>query len=116
MFPEIDRLQYGINWRALLVTIVTVAPLLPGIAHATNHTPISLGGQHLYTFNWLYCFFVSLTSYFVLSKVWPAKETIVPETVPGIVDDSIGVEDGVQEEKLNKAISGSVQETKEAQV
>lgn len=88
-----------------------MAPLLPGIANATNKTPISQGAQHLYTFNWLYCFLVSLLSYFVVSKVWPARETMIPETVPGIIDNSV---EGTQEEKPDKSVDESVQEKGDA--
>lgn len=81
--------QYGTNWRALVVTLVTIAPLLPGIANTTNSVPITAGARNLYTFNRLYCFFVSSASYYLVGKLWPEKKTIIPEMVPIIIDVSV---------------------------
>ncbi|KAJ9133380.1 NCS1 nucleoside transporter family [Pleurostoma richardsiae] len=81
--------KYGTNWRALVVTILTVTPLLPAIGNKVtpNKVHISAGLQHLYTFNWLYCFFLSFALYFVLNKLFPSKSTVIPEAVLGGQDE-----------------------------
>ncbi|KAJ5093178.1 NCS1 allantoate transporter [Penicillium angulare] len=78
--------KYGTNWRALVVTIITVTPLLPGIGNSVTPGKVNIdtGLKHLYDFNWLYGFFLSFSLYFVISKVWPCQETLIPETIPGI--------------------------------
>lgn len=70
------------------MTVVTVVPLLPGLANAVSPDEISIdaGFQHLHTFNWLYCFILALTLYFSLNKFFPHKPTLIPEMVPGTND------------------------------
>lgn len=64
--------------------LVPVAPLLPGLAFSINGYPavkINEGAQHLYSFNWLFGFVVSICLYTALSWAFPAKEALVPETI-----------------------------------
>ncbi|KAI1829225.1 hypothetical protein DTO006G1_9815 [Penicillium roqueforti] len=83
---------YGTNWRALLVTLVTVTPLLAGIGNAVTpgNVHIDEGLKHLYTFNWLYCFLLSGSLYWVANWARPSHGTRVPEMVPGVVELGVG--------------------------
>lgn len=76
------RFRYGINWRAAIAFLVPVAPLLPGLAYSiTPSISISQGAKNLYTFDWLFGFVVSIVLYTGLSLVFPAKDTVITETI-----------------------------------
>ena len=78
------RYIVGCNWRAAIAFIVPVAPLLPGLALSISGAKkihISEGTQHLYTFNWLFGFVTAIILYTVLSLAFPAKKTILTDTV-----------------------------------
>ncbi|KAF6831319.1 ncs1 allantoate transporter [Colletotrichum musicola] len=78
------RFVGGCNWRAFVAFIVPVAPSLPGMALAISGYPavqISEGAQHLYSFDWLFGFVVSVFLYTSLSWLVPAKETLVSHTI-----------------------------------
>lgn len=79
---------------------MTAVPLLPAVGKAVNPSGvhISPGLEHLYDFNWLYCFLLSFSLYFVLSKLFPAKETIIPEMILGIAEEA---SDSITDEKSN---------------
>lgn len=77
----IYRYWYGINWRAAVAFIVPVSPLLPGLANSINATNISAGAKHLYSFDWLFGFVVSIILYTSLSLIFPHKESLAPHTV-----------------------------------
>ncbi|KAH8160366.1 hypothetical protein CIB48_g7878 [Xylaria polymorpha] len=83
----------GCNWRAAVAFIVPVAPLLPGLGLSISGPEavhIDDGLANLYTFNWMFGFVTSIFLYVVLSYVFPAKETLVAETVWDL--DQIAVE------------------------
>ncbi|KAK8064432.1 permease [Apiospora phragmitis] len=74
----------GCNWRAVVAFLVPVGPLLPGLAFSVSGAPavqINDGTKHLYTFNWLFGYVTSIFLYTVLSFTFPAKETLLHETV-----------------------------------
>ncbi|KAK6829715.1 permease [Apiospora arundinis] len=74
----------GCNWRAAVAFIVPVGPLLPGLAFSISGAPavwINDGTKHLYSFNWLFGFVTSIFLYTVLSFMFPAKETLLLDTV-----------------------------------
>jgi NCS1 family nucleobase:cation symporter-1 len=98
------RYRYGINWRALVAFIVPVAPLLPGLAYSiTPSISISAGAKHLYTFDWLFGFVTSIFLYTALSWLFPAKDTVMKETIWGF--DTV---DGVLHSDEERAVgSGS---------
>ncbi|KAF4812201.1 putative permease [Colletotrichum tropicale] len=80
------RFDAGVNWRALVAFIVPVAPSLPGMALAISGYPavkISDGAQHLYSFDWLFGFVVSIFLYTTLSWLVPARESLLPQTIWG---------------------------------
>jgi NCS1 family nucleobase:cation symporter-1 len=82
----------GINWRALLALLVSVAPNLPGLGYSIgspadptqpNPVHISAGARNLYSFGWLFGFVTSIFVYTVLSLIFPARESEVKHTVYG---------------------------------
>ncbi|OTB01569.1 hypothetical protein M426DRAFT_265792 [Hypoxylon sp. CI-4A] len=81
----IYRYKYGVNWRALVVTLVVIVPLLPALAQkvAPGNVRVSQGLVNLFTFNWLYGFFVALVMYYILNYFFPDRDTLIPYVVPG---------------------------------
>ncbi|KAK6954991.1 hypothetical protein Daesc_002621 [Daldinia eschscholtzii] len=79
--------RWGANWRALVPTLVVIVPLLPALAKkvAPKSVDIGQGLVNLFTFNWLYGFFVALVMYYVLNYFFPDENTLIPEAVPGVV-------------------------------
>lgn len=82
----------GINFRALIAFIVAITPNLPGLAYSimqpassTGVDPvhISAGARNLYTFDWLFGFVTSIVLYVSLSYIFPARESLVEQTVYG---------------------------------
>ncbi|KAK0480875.1 permease for cytosine/purines, uracil, thiamine, allantoin-domain-containing protein [Armillaria novae-zelandiae] len=68
---------YGVNWRAVLAMFLGFVPPLPGLINTINTTiPVATGAIHLFDIGYLYSFFTAGTVYVVLSKVFPAKETL----------------------------------------
>jgi NCS1 family nucleobase:cation symporter-1 len=76
--------KYGTNWRAVVATFVTIIPLLPALANKVNpKIHLATGLKNLFTVNWLYGFFLSITLYYSLSLFFPDKESMIPKTVTG---------------------------------
>ncbi|CAK7235703.1 hypothetical protein SCUCBS95973_009357 [Sporothrix curviconia] len=80
------RYRGGVNWRALLTLLLAIGPCMPGLIYAVGstsgtHIVISDGAKHLYKFDWLYGFVVSIVAYTALSKVFPASDALVAATV-----------------------------------
>ncbi|KAI1149790.1 NCS1 nucleoside transporter [Nemania diffusa] len=87
------RYVAGCNWRAAVAFLVPVAPLLPGLGQSISGASvvhINAGLTHLYTFNWMFGFVTSIFLYTLLSYVFPAKETLVAETIWDL--DQIAIE------------------------
>ncbi|KAK5635598.1 hypothetical protein RRF57_011310 [Xylaria bambusicola] len=87
------RYTGGCNWRAAVAFIIPVAPLLPGLGLSISGpgaVHINAGLQHLYSFNWMFGFVVSIVLYCALSYFFPARETLLNETVWDL--DQIAVE------------------------
>ena len=74
--------------------LLVIVPLVPGmlakIAPSSIH--INTGLQHLFSFNWLYGFCLSVVAYWTLNVVFPAKDTLITEVVHGIPTVLEGVE------------------------
>lgn len=94
----------GCNWRALVSTAVTIVPLLPALAQkvAPKNVHIDKGLQNLFSFNWLYGFFLAFSLYWALNVVCPHKETLIPRVVSGYgTSDAVdGVEVDVEGQSL----------------
>lgn len=80
-----DGIYGKCNWRSLLVLIVTIVPMMPGLANkvlpSTVHIPAGL--KHLFAINWLYGFFLTVVLYAVLNLLFPDKETLIGSVVEG---------------------------------
>ncbi|KAI1656479.1 uracil permease [Daldinia decipiens] len=83
----IYRYRWGVNWRALVPTLLVIMPLLPALAKKVTpqNVDISQGLVNLFTFNWLYGFFVSVVMYYALNYFFPDETTLIPNMVPGVV-------------------------------
>lgn len=67
-----------------MASIVPVGPLLPGLAYSISGDPavqVNDGILNLYTFDWLFGFVVSAILYTALSLLFPAKETLLAQTI-----------------------------------
>lgn len=89
--------RYGTNWRALAVTVIVIIPLLPGLIwKVAPHVHISVGLQHLFSFNWLYGFVLSVTLYYFLNYFFPDQNTLIPKVVFGLPQVVEGMEVDVE--------------------
>jgi nucleobase:cation symporter-1, NCS1 family len=82
---------------------VPVTPLLPGLADSISSTGggslnLSPGISNLYSFDWLFGFVTSIFLYTVLSKVFPARETLLNDTIWNL-DTIEGVREGGSDEE-----------------
>jgi NCS1 family nucleobase:cation symporter-1 len=95
--------------------LLVIIPLLPGmiskIAGGSIH--INVGLQHLFSFNWLYGFCLSVVTYWTLNIVSPAKGTLIPEVVHGTPTVLEGIEVNVNDGK-SASESGDAKTLKEA--
>lgn len=92
---------HGCNWRAALAFLVSVTPNIPGLAMAVNPSiTLSSGIVHLYDFNYIWGLVSAAVIYFATSYFFPAKETLLPESIYD--DDQIveGVEYDADGEKV----------------
>lgn len=93
----------GCNWRAAVAFLVPVTPLLPGLGQSISgvgSVKINAGLTNLYTFNWMFGFVVSIVLYCVLNYCFPARETLVAETVWDL--DQIAIEAFPRESSLEE--------------
>lgn len=66
----------------MLAFLAPVAPSLPGLAHSiTPSLAVTAGAKNLYSFNWLFGFVVSIVLYTALSWAFPARETLLTDTI-----------------------------------
>lgn len=85
----------GTNWRAASAFFVSLGPNLPGLAKAVNSSlEINKGIQHIWDMNYLWGFSSAFLLYVVLSKAFPAQETLVGATIWDDADVQEGVEVG----------------------
>jgi nucleobase:cation symporter-1, NCS1 family len=102
LYDPAGTYRYGrwcVNWRSLVVVLVTVVPLLPALAWKVNLEDISISGglKNLFAINWLYGSFLSTTLYWVLNLVFPDAETLIFRVVTGVLQNEFleGVEAGL---------------------
>ncbi|KAJ9644289.1 hypothetical protein H2204_001640 [Knufia peltigerae] len=83
------------NWRSLIVLIVTIVPMMPGLANKvspkTVHIPAGL--QHLFAINWLYGFCLTVVLYAVLNLLFPDKKTLIARVIQGVSVSGAGDEE-----------------------
>ncbi|KAK5729515.1 hypothetical protein LTR17_011935 [Elasticomyces elasticus] len=103
--------QYGVNWRALMVTLVVIIPLLPGMANKVTPDAVSIntGLQHLFAFNWLYGFILSVTMYGLLNLFFPDKATLIPAVVHGTPQIIEGLDVDSEKQSFDNAIKPSME-------
>ena len=91
--------SHGWNWRAFLAFFMGVGPLIPGFAKSIDNSLHVGGAWRIYTFAWIFGFFVSLLSYYVIVKyVSGIPETIVDVAVcPPMKNDALDIESGSDE-------------------
>lgn len=111
------RYHWGCNWRPAVAFLVAVVPLLPGLAAQVNpNVDISLGLQHMYDCNYLYGFLSGGLMYVLLSKFFPAQETLTDAPIYDavvIIDGMECVNDGVHdplEAKFDAKMAANVDE------
>lgn len=105
---------WGTNWRALVATAVVIVPLLPAMAKKVTpqNVHISQGLVNLFTFNWLYGFFVALVLYYALNYFFPHRATLIPSVVPGYGSVLRAVEEG-EEEDMESGMAPDDEKTRE---
>jgi len=89
--------DYGFNWRAFAAFVVGFGPLMPGFAKSIQNNLDVGDAWKLYTFAWLFGFFVSLLTYYVICTwISPPTSAQVEHAVyppmPGDVTPSSGQE------------------------
>ncbi|KAJ7584870.1 cytosine-purine permease [Mycena floridula] len=73
----IYRYWFGINWRAALTIVVTVAPAIPGFIASRSNTQIDKPVNRIFQFDSVFSFIGAAFIYTMLSLAFPAKETFV---------------------------------------
>ncbi|KAF5323194.1 hypothetical protein D9758_016729 [Tetrapyrgos nigripes] len=83
MYDPNGRYKYwnGINWRAFVALLFSVFPSFPGLIASIN-TNVSVGNsKHIFDIAWLYGFCTASFIFYVLSLVFPAKETFMDHPI-----------------------------------
>ncbi|KAI9798287.1 MAG: hypothetical protein M1833_004859 [Piccolia ochrophora] len=74
--------DYGINWRAFASFTIGFAPLLPGFAKSIDNMLDIGGAWKIYTFAWLFGFFISITvHYLICTYISPPTSAMVDVAV-----------------------------------
>ncbi|OOQ91281.1 allantoin permease [Penicillium brasilianum] len=77
----IYRYNGGFNWRAAVVFLISVAPNLPGMAHAVTPS-LSVGTiDRIYDISFMWGFTSAFFVYCALNYFWPATATLVKCTI-----------------------------------
>ncbi|KAI1415053.1 putative uracil permease [Hypoxylon sp. FL1857] len=86
----------GCNWRAAVAMLVGIGPTMPSLVKSVNPS-IDIGGaSYIADLVWYYGFVSAFLAYTILSKVWPAKGSLLTRAEAGVLK---GVEAGVAEIK-----------------
>ncbi|THH16283.1 hypothetical protein EW146_g4322 [Bondarzewia mesenterica] len=105
------RYHYGVNWRALVALIVSVPPNLPGLINSIN-TNIHVGGAvYLYDIAYILGFTLASSVFYVLSVVFPAKETMLDHTILGDEEPATAEDSASDEKHGNEKYAVDVTET-----
>lgn len=71
----------------MIAFLISLGPNLPGLINAVgsttggSHGHITDGAKHIYTFDWLFGFVMSVFVYTVLSLLFPERGALVVETI-----------------------------------
>lgn len=96
---------FGTNWRAVVAFLISVVPNLPGMAASVNpKLKSSIGGAvYVYDMFYIWGFTSAFVSYIMLSRFFPATETLIDATIPGDVDEVVSAEEAGSEGGDEKA-------------
>lgn len=79
LYRPAGRYHYiaGVNWRAMLAMLCSIGPAIPGLAQ--NISPsLDIGGdKYVSDLVWYYGFLSAFLVYVTVSKIWPARDTLV---------------------------------------
>ncbi|KAH6679608.1 NCS1 nucleoside transporter family [Halenospora varia] len=79
---------WGTNWRAAVAFVVGFVPLLPGFASGVNSkVDVSEGAKNFYYLGYFWGFLVGGGLHILLSKVFPAQETMIHKQRPILEDE-----------------------------
>ncbi|KIK70323.1 hypothetical protein GYMLUDRAFT_32322 [Collybiopsis luxurians FD-317 M1] len=90
MYDPNGRYRYwnGFNWRVAVALVFSAFPSFPGLISSIN-PKIDVGNSiHLFDIAWLYGFFVAASLHWLLSTLFPARETFLEIEVT----DAVGSE------------------------
>ena len=73
------RFRGGVNWRAAVAMLVSVGPTMPSLAKNIDATVNIGGAEYIADLVWYYGFLSAFLTYVLLSKVFPAKESLVSQ-------------------------------------
>ncbi|OTA68393.1 putative uracil permease [Hypoxylon sp. EC38] len=77
----------GCNWRAAAAMLVSSGPTMPNLVKSINPS-IDIGGaSYIADLVWYYGFLSAFLVYTLLSKVWPAEQSVLTRTKSGVVKD-----------------------------
>jgi len=97
--------DHGFNWRAFLAFFIGVGPLLPGFAKSIKNDLNVGGAWKIYAFAWLYGFFTTLVSYYVIcTYISPQTTSLVEEAVypPGPKEATSPIEGSAMGEDMKE--------------
>ena len=83
LYRRMGRYRYhgGVNWRAAVAFLISVAPNLPGMVHAVTPS-ISVGTiEKIYDISFMWGFSSGFVVYCTLNYFWPATETLLQSTI-----------------------------------
>ncbi|KAI1384265.1 putative uracil permease [Hypoxylon trugodes] len=82
------RYTAGCNWRAAIAMLVSVGPTMPSLVRSVNPA-VDIGGiSYIADLVWYYGFLGAFLTYTILSKVWPAKESLLSQSELEIIEDA----------------------------
>ncbi|KAF8334189.1 cytosine-purine permease [Cantharellus anzutake] len=92
----------GLNWRAALALLCTVPLGLPGLISTINPAiNVGSGGNHLFSISYIMEFVVAGAVYYCVSALFPARESMVSQTIYSIEEASSPGEHEDDEQKVS---------------
>lgn len=99
----------------MVAFLVSLGPNLPGLVNAVgsttngSHIHVTEGAKHLYSFDWLFGFLMSVFVYTALSLIFPHQDVQVDETIRTIevIHSKLGVD--AEGEKARSLVTTSLE-------
>ena len=81
LYSPDERYRYiaGWNWRAMVAMLVSIGPTMPSLAKNVNSSVDIGGAAYIADLVWYYGFLSAFIVYIGLSKIWPARETLLSQ-------------------------------------